>query len=372
MRIIKIEIIIMLLIMMFAFSGCAADISEADEIRLTSVEIGMPQIMTISDESRMVGKFEVAQRIEVMTGGNGDIKDIYVSTGDKVKQGQKLFKLDNDNERTSYSITESQLRTVKDNLYTQLNDAIRNYENKKELYSAGSISQNELDIASTQVKILQNQYDDALTTYNNQVKSLSKLVSDRTITAPISGTIGKISIDKNESVGNISALEIINNDNMLVKAKATSEILDNVEIGMNAKIFIDGDESKALDGEVVEFNEIANPTSGLYDMVISIKDESKIIDYGVTLRSGMFAQVELNYNSRQAVLVPNSSVLRQGDVKFLYILKDDKVKKVTVNTGGLKGELIEINDGIDINDSIIISGQNYITDGDIVNVVNNQ
>lgn len=372
MKNIKIEVLIALMIVILALSGCAADVSEADEIRLTSVESGTPTVMTISDVSRMVGKFEVAERIEVMTGGNGDIKDIYVSTGDKVSKGQKLFKLDNDNERTSLSITESQLRTVKDNLYTQLNDSIRNYENKKELYAGGAISQNELDIAATQVTILQNQYNDALSTYSNQVKNLNKIVADRTVTSPISGTVGKINIDKNESVGNISALEIINNDNMLIKAKATSEILDRVEIGMSASIFIDGDESKIIEGEILEYNEIADPSSGLYDIVLSIKNESKLKDYGITLRSGMFAQIELRYNNRDALLVPNSSVLRQGDEKFVYILENDKVKKVSVITGGLEGELIEITEGIDINDSIVISGQSYISDGDTVNVINNQ
>lgn len=374
MRTRKIEAIALLMTLILVISGCSSDVSEVDtdEIRLTSIETGTPQIMEIYDVSRMVGKFEVAKRIEVMTGGNGDIKDIYVKTGDKVKQGQKLFRLDNDNERTSYSITESQLRTVKDNLFTQLNDATRNYENKKELYLGGSISQNELDIAATQVTILKNQYSDALTTYNNQVKSLNKLVADRTVTTPISGTVGKINIDKSESVGNIPAIEIINNDNMIVKAKVTSEILDRIKIGMSANIFIDGDKDKVLEGEIIEYNEIADPSSGLYDMVLSTSDESKINEYDITLRSGMFAQIEIRYNLREAILVPNISVLRQGEEKFVYIVEGDKVKKVTVITGGLNNDLIEITDGIGNNEKIVISGQNYISDGDSVNVVNNQ
>lgn len=359
------------LISILALSGCAADISEADEIRLTSVETGTPQMMSISDSVRLIGKFEVAQRIEVMTGGSGDITDIYVKTGDEVKQGQKLFRLDNEDQRLSYSITESQLRTVKDNLFTQLNDAIANYNKKNELFLSGSISKSELDVAKTQVSLLQNQYDDALTTYKNQVKSLSKVVADRTIVSPISGTVGKISIEKNETVGNVSALEVINDENMLLKVKATGETLDNIIIGSKAVIFIDGDMKKALDGEVIEYNEIADINSGLYDMVIAISDISNAESYGATLRSGMYAEAKIEYNEREGTLIPNSSVIRQGDKKYVFVLIGDKVKKTEVLTGGLVGDLIEVSSGITASDIVVTSGQSYLADEDTVRVVNN-
>lgn len=89
-------------------------------------------------------------------------------------------------------------------------------------------------------------------------------------------------------------------------------------------------------------------------------------------RAGMFARGEFVVGNDQAMTLPQSAVvLRDG---FSYVLRvgaDSKVVQTKVNVGRRVGPRIEITQGIDAADQVVLAGGGFLGDGDLVRVVEN-
>jgi RND family efflux transporter MFP subunit len=89
-----------------------------------------------------------------------------------------------------------------------------------------------------------------------------------------------------------------------------------------------------------------------------------------TARAGMFARGEFEVGSVQALtLSPGAVLLRDG---FSYVLRvgpDSKVIQTKVTTGRRAGGRVEILDGIDASAQVVAAGGGFLTDGDLVRVV---
>jgi multidrug efflux pump subunit AcrA (membrane-fusion protein) len=72
---------------------------------------------------------------------------------------------------------------------------------------------------------------------------------------------------------------------------------------------------------------------------------------------------------RQAVVVPRDAlVLRKNEI-FVFRIKDGTTaERVTVTTGAAFGDLIEIEGGIEVGDSLVIRGAERLSDGQTVEV----
>ena len=87
-------------------------------------------------------------------------------------------------------------------------------------------------------------------------------------------------------------------------------------------------------------------------------------------RAGMFARGEFDIGSGQGLTLPQSAVLlRDG---FSYVLRvgpDSKVAEAKVTVGRRVGDRIEITGGLDPAARVVASGGGFLTDGDVVHVV---
>lgn len=89
------------------------------------------------------------------------------------------------------------------------------------------------------------------------------------------------------------------------------------------------------------------------------------------LRAGGFARGEFQIGRTAALTLPQSAVqLRDG---FAYVYKvgaDKKAQQAKVTTGRRVGERIEVLSGLEGNTQVVTSGVGFLTDGDLVKVVN--
>lgn len=87
-------------------------------------------------------------------------------------------------------------------------------------------------------------------------------------------------------------------------------------------------------------------------------------------RAGMFARGEFEVGSDQAMTLPQSAVLlRDG---FSYVLRvgaDAKVVQSKVTVGRRVGQRVEVTDGLDAADQVVLAGGSFLGDGDFVRVV---
>jgi len=88
------------------------------------------------------------------------------------------------------------------------------------------------------------------------------------------------------------------------------------------------------------------------------------------IKPGMFSQVSFVQDRKdQTFVVDKSVILTDETTSYVYIVEDGKAKKVTVTIGLTNGTEVEITSGVSLGDDIVVVGQEYVHDGDTLNVV---
>ena len=88
------------------------------------------------------------------------------------------------------------------------------------------------------------------------------------------------------------------------------------------------------------------------------------------LLSGMFADVTFHTAvSESAVVVPSEAILTSSDRQYVFIVENDTAKRVDITTGLTGSGMTEVTSGLDAGEQLVTVGQQYLSDGDAVRVV---
>ena len=103
--------------------------------------------------------------------------------------------------------------------------------------------------------------------------------------------------------------------------------------------------------------------NNLYPVKVNAENNGKV-------KSGMFAQVVVNTDLKEGVLsVPGDAVLEKEGDSIVYVESQGIVSAKVVETGLDTGDRVEILSGISAGDSIVVKGQNYVSEGTKVKAV---
>jgi HlyD family secretion protein len=87
-------------------------------------------------------------------------------------------------------------------------------------------------------------------------------------------------------------------------------------------------------------------------------------------KPGMFARGEFELGQSSALTVVQSAVLvREGFSFVMRVGADQRVTQLKVQTGRVVGDQVEILSGIKPDDRLVASGASFLSDGDLVRVV---
>jgi HlyD family secretion protein len=87
---------------------------------------------------------------------------------------------------------------------------------------------------------------------------------------------------------------------------------------------------------------------------------------GADLRIGTFAKAMIDAGQRTAVGVPSTAVLYQNDTATVLAVADNKVSERRVKTGLLAGSSVEIKDGLQEGERVVLRAGSLLRDGDVI------
>ena len=126
----------------------------------------------------------------------------------------------------------------------------------------------------------------------------------------------------------------------------------------------------AFDGaDIIAFVERISPVidskTGTFKVTLRVPNPDNL------LKSGMFAQVKLNYDTKQnAVLLPRKALLSIDDNINVFVVKNGIANKKAVTVGYQEGEVIEILSGLTGSEQVVITGHQNLRDQAPVEIVN--
>lgn len=310
------------------------------------VEVALLSIGKISSNYATTAVLEAKEEAFVVPRASGIIEHIYVEEGDYVKKGQILAQIEPRRYHLNLDRAKAGLVGV-----------------EKELVKINKVYNKKLVSDDTYDK-LTAQYESAKAT-----RSLAELdLKEATIIAPISGYIA----ERNAKVGNLTEsfqrermFHIVQQKQLYGIVYLPEKELSNVHKEQQASLDL-----TAFDGaDVIAFVERISPVvdskTGTFKVTLRVPNPDNL------LKSGMFAQVKLNYDTKQnAVLLPRKALLAIDDSINVFVVKDGIANKQAVTVGYQEGEVIEILTGLLGTEQVVITGHQNLRDQAPVNVVN--
>ena len=106
------------------------------------------------------------------------------------------------------------------------------------------------------------------------------------------------------------------------------------------------------------------PTPGTFRVTVALNNPDNL------LKPGMFARVNVRYDSSENTLLVNrEAVVTQRDENTVFVVRDGLAMRQFVELGYAMGGDVEILNGLDEGDEVIVTGQNGLKDGTSVRVV---
>ncbi|MCY9877854.1 efflux RND transporter periplasmic adaptor subunit [Vibrio natriegens] len=339
-------------------SGCG-DKGPEKEVEIPRVRVVSLEGSKVDDNLYFPAVANAADRSHLSFRVAGEVSSIRVKEGDKVKKDDVIatldptdYQLDVDNASARFSVVDSQ------------------YRRSRPLVDKGLLAKSQFDEIAAQRQI-------ALA----ELKLAQLRLSFTTLKAPVDGIISRVNVDQFENIQvgqyivNIHSLDrfevlIQFPDRLYVKEPPTDERLTSIQGVVRVP---SGNE---YIGTVKEFTTEPDPATGTFTVTLSLpmpKDEyildgmavevtSKDEKVGLNLNVGINVPIEAIFNA------DGDDLSREN--KFVWVLNDDNaVSRQQIRTGKASKTSIQVLDGLELHDKVVVAGVARLREGMQVEVV---
>jgi RND family efflux transporter MFP subunit len=335
-------------LLMSTVCGCGSqDAAEQQEtVSRIPVDVETVEVQDFDKLITLGGLTAAENTVQVIAkvGGMEQIKAVHVKVGDKVSAGQVLAQLDN--ETSAINLSNAQL--AYDNAYT-------NYENAKQLFELGAVSQSDLN----QLKMA---YENA----NNTLRQAQMAMDYATVTAPISGTVTMV----NANVGSFATasapmFEIANVDTLEISTGINEQNVSKIKIGQEVLLKIHSVSDKWMSGTITEISKVMNAQTKNYPVTIALANKDD------DLVAGMYAEVQVAVEHAEDVLViPVDAIVYKEAKPVAFIAQaDGTVKEKALTLGINDGDNYVVTKGLQAGDQIVVKGNGNLVEGEPISII---
>ena len=203
-----------------------------------------------------------------------------------------------------------------------------------------------------------------LKTNRAKLITAKRQLADTKIKAPVSGVINDDFIELGQYVGGGSKIcNIVDINQLKLTIKITEKDLHATQVGQNAIISSSVYPQELFNAKVVSIANKAGMGNN-FDVELTMTN-----NHNVRLKAGQYVDVELSNPTSTSVYIPRKTI--NGSLKdaSVFIVKDDKAIEKTVVTGKTNQEMVEILQGLNQGDEIVIAGNYNLFDGATVKVI---
>lgn len=293
------------------------------------------------------GNFQAVQQLDFSAETPGRITRLYVKEGSVVKAGQVLAEIDN-------RVASADLQSAQ----ATLRQAELDYERFQKAFRSGGVSQKQVDDMKIQLEAAQARNAQA-----------GKISGNTRLTAPISGVINQKYVETGTylSAGN-KLFEIVDVSKMKLVVNVPEAQVIHLREGQKVSVRSDVFPEARYEGKIT-FVAVKGDGALNYPVEIEIPNRE---DH--TLKAGMYGTASFDMPVTAPVLyVPRSAFYNGVNSGILFVLEEGHTARSRhVVTGAMIGDRVEVREGLQDGETVIISGQINLTDGSEVAPRNEQ
>src|SRR5699024_5554572 len=147
--------------------------------------------------------------------------------------------------------------------------------------------------------------------------------------------------------------QIIELDNIKNNATATQKMRDLFKTDQEVTVKIDDED---YTGEVLALNPLPNE-NGEYELNVKVENEDEKIKTGESAEITTDKKLE-----KDVLIVPSEAIVTSDEEDFVYIVEDDKAKKIKVDILTAQTKETAIKGEVNEDDQVVINGQSLLSD----------
>jgi RND family efflux transporter MFP subunit len=313
----------------------------------------------IEDTTEYIATLKSLHSTAIQPQTDGQITSIFVKSGDRVRQGDRLVQIDPSRQQAAVSSQQAELAARE----ADVAFARQQHQRASELLAAGAISKQELEQAETALKTAEAR----LQSVRAQVRQQEVQLRYFTVTAPTTGVVGDVPVRVGNQVSSQTILTTIDqNDQLEVYVQVPIERAGDLKIGQPIRI-LSSDGSQSLGITAVNF---VSPR--VEDQTQSVLVKGLVRNPDGRLRASQFVRAQMVWKTGEGLVVPVTAAVRINGQYFAFVAEEAKTpdgkpmlvaKQRAIKVGPIAGDNYSVLDGLKAGDRVVVSGAQKLADG---------
>ncbi len=330
------------LILLSTLAACGSGSGGGDGVgdRAVAVTTAVVQPQAFNDTLQALGTASAHESVIITAKVSETVQQVHFDSGDVVDRGAVLITLSGQLQQASLAEARA-----------SANEAERLYKRQSELASQQLIARSQLDT--------QRAARDAA---NARVAQVRAQLGDRTIRAPFAGVLGIRQVSPGALVTPGTPIATLDNlRQVYVDFPVPEGALAQVARGQRVSGRTEAFPGRVFEGTVETIDARIDPATRAVVVRADFPNPER------ELRPGMLVTVEVQRPERQALLVPEISIVQVGQTSFVYRVKEDgSVEQARVAVGARRDGKAEIVEGLEAGQRIVVDGTGKLRPGDKV------
>lgn len=318
--------------------------------RLVPVETITIERSGFDEIAYMTGTVEALEDATIASETSGRVQSI-VERGTFVRKGDIIARIDDAMIRSGFDAAKAQYELAEDS-----------FRRQTALHADSIISTLEYNSALAMRDQARAQFEQA-----------QKQLKDANIEAPFSGRIEERFVKEGELVGpGAPIVRIVNTSRVKLVAGIPERFAGDIREGSLVNVQFRTYNISDRQARVTFAGNMINPDTRSYPVEIEISNPQRV------LKPDMVADLQiLRRVVDDSIIIPRSSIVRDEAGPNVFVLRDGNngrqvAQLIPITTGVTSGALVQVLDGIENGDEVVISGQNVLNQGDRVSIINNR
>jgi len=295
-------------------TGLLVDIYVADEV-------------TTDNTIYASGTIESNEEVELKSEVSGRLVKLDIREGAFVRKGHLIAKLNDDD-----LVAQMKRLQFEEELADQTE------ARQRKLLDIDAISKEEYDLAMNKVNTL------------SADKELLEVQLEKTeVRAPFNGHIGFKNISEGAYITpSVVMATLVQTNPVKIDFSIPEKYTNRVNVGLPISFEVDGTDDK-FPAKVIAIDPRVD------EELRTLKLRAKADNSLGMLKPGMFVRVNLPLESTESIMVPTEAIVPVLKGKVVYVMQEGKAREVEIRTGLRTEKAVQVIEGLEIGDSIIVS-----------------
>jgi membrane fusion protein, multidrug efflux system len=331
-----------------AAESVALSLGNEDILQLGTAEHGTGPVIS--------GSLQPEMRADLRAEVSAMVIKVHKENGEAVRKGDVLVTLDGSVLRDNLNSAEESLRAAAQSL----DGAERQYQRIKSLQAQGMVSMQGLEESEVKRNAAQSEH----VASKARVAAAKQQLERTEVRAPFNGVVSarKASAGDTAQIGK-ELIQVIDPSSMRFEGQVSADQMGVLKVGQRVSFRINGmaqnGDQLSSRGVVKRIDGAANPVTRQVSVIVEInsKDRPPVV--------GLYAEGVVETLTKPAVMISESSLRREGDKVFAWVLDGSKIVKRTIQLGDRDTRLGQwvVTSGLVAGDKVLRNSGSSLKDG---------